>query len=238
MTGHYYDRMYTRWLGPFLQEEAFQFLEIGFYHGSGFETYSEYLMPNAELHTMEISCIEQGPRDQGKWPWGNFASKNPNYQRYLDSHRLHCGDASSFTFLQDTWSKHMRRPDAPPLKVVVEDASHLSQHMAISVFFWLPRIEPGGILVVEDIESYTPANKFRTDLLPQLMMDLHYCGLPEETDNTMCFPTLAPLIKGISCELNICVIERNNHPAIEYNETQSMPPPNALDLMQCRRNQK
>jgi hypothetical protein len=44
-------------------------------------------------------------------------------------------------------------------------------------------------------------------------------------------------IKGILCELNICLIHRrNDHPAIEYNETQSMPPPNALDLMQCHCN--
>jgi hypothetical protein len=104
---------------------AFQFLEIGYFNGRGFDAYTE-LLPNAEKHSLEIACIPEGPRSESKWPWGNFAKKNPNYQSLLDANRLHCGDASNFLFLQTIWMTHMKRPDAPPLKVVVEDASHLS----------------------------------------------------------------------------------------------------------------
>ena len=58
---------------------------------------------------------------------------------YLYAHK------SDYDFLHKTWMTYMKRTDAPPLKVVVEDASHLTDHMATSLFFWLPRIEPGGI---------------------------------------------------------------------------------------------
>jgi hypothetical protein len=130
---------------------------------------------------------------------------------------------------------HMKRPDAPPLKVVVEDASHMSEHMVASVFFWFPRLAPGGLLFVEDIESQTVANAFRTNFLPQLFMDLHYCGISSDPpENKLCFPTLQPFLKGIHCELHMCVLERNDRPAVEYDESKSTAPTNALDLMKCR----
>ena len=236
VTGHFYDRIYQKWLSPLAASgETFQFLEIGYFNGRGFDAYTEFL-PKAEKHSLEISCLPAGPKNEGKWPWGNFASKNARYQALVDQHRLHCGDASTWEFLNFTWTTHMHRgPEAPPLRVVIEDASHLAQHMATSVFFWFPRIQPGGILVVEDIESQTVANAFRTEFLPQLMADLHYCGLPDEQGkNHVCFPTLAPLLRAIHCELHICVLQRNEKPAIEYDQTKSMPPSNALNYQACR----
>ena len=86
-----------------------------------------------------------------QWAWGNFAEKNKNYQQYLDEERLHCGDASNLEFLDNIWRTNIHRPGAPPLRIVVDDGSHLSWHMAQSVFFWFPRIEPDGVMVVEDI---------------------------------------------------------------------------------------
>lgn len=127
----------------------------------------------------------------------------------------------------------MKRPDAPPLKVVVEDASHISQHMATSLFFWFPRIEPGGILVVEDVQPIQEANRFRTHVLPQVMKDLHFCGDPAGLKDRECFPTIWPLLQGIHCELHICVFERNEMPAIEYGREHSLPPAHALDAEQC-----
>ena len=63
----------------------------------------------------------------------------------------------------------MNYPGAPPLKVVVDDGSHEAAHMAQSVLFWLPRIEPGGFLFVEDIQPSSVANAFTTQFLPQIM---------------------------------------------------------------------
>ena len=83
----------------------------------------------------------------------------------------------------------MKSPDSPPLKVGVDDAAHISEHIVMSVFFCFPKIEPGGILVLEDIQPIHKANQFRTNFLPQIMKDMQYCG-GEEFKDKACFPTL------------------------------------------------
>ena len=175
-----------------------------------------------------------GPREEGKWPWGNFAEKNPRYQQYLDENRLHCGDGADVSFLDSVWRNEMKRPDAPPLKIVVDDGAHLSEHMAQTVFFWFPRIEPRGLLIVEDIQPIHEANTFRTQFMPQIMKDLHFCGDPKEAQDELCFPTLFPLLASIHCEMHICIFERNDHPAREPSLEESILPKNALDLKQCK----
>ena len=97
--GHFYDTIYNRWLGKYSSDDSdpIQFLEIGYYNGRGFEAYSKF-MSKAELHSMEISCGPEGPRDEGKWPlFGNAAKKHKWYQSLLDARRLHCGDATVVT---------------------------------------------------------------------------------------------------------------------------------------------
>jgi len=227
--GHFYDTIYNRWLGKYSTKTAdpIQFLEIGYYNGKGFEAYTNYL-PSAELHSMEISCIEPGPRNEGKWPWGNFGEKHRMYKGLRENDRLHCGDANEYDFLHHTWTTKMKRPDAPPLMVVVDDGSHLSQHMATSLFFWFPRIQPGGILVVEDIQPISEANQFRTHIVPQIMKDLHWCGGTAGVKDKLCFPTIQPLLAGVHCEMHICVFVRNDIPAYEPDKAASLTPANAF----------
>lgn len=187
-----------------------------------------------ECHSIEIACLPEGPREEGKWPWGNFAAKNPRYQQYLDENRLHCGDGNNVTFLDQVWKNEMMRPGAPPLKIVVDDGAHLAEHMAQTVFFWFPKIEPRGLLIVEDIQPISEANAFRTQFLPQIMKDLHFCGDPQQQPDELCFPTLFPLLASIHCEMHICIFERNDHAAKELSLEKSQLPKNALDLKQCK----
>jgi len=239
---HFYDTIFNRWLAPYATENnPMQLLEIGFYRGWGFETFSKVLSRNegAELHSMEIACIEAGPRNEGKWPWGNPAETHRWYQSLLERDRLHCGDASSYDFLHNIWTTKMKRTDAPPLKVVIDDGAHLHDHMAATLFFWFPRIEPGGILVVEDIEPIHAANKFRTHIVPQLMKDLHWCGGPTGQkgligNDSLCFPTIQPLLQGIHCEMHICVFVRNDVPAHEPDRAGSITPHDAfMNAQKC-----
>ncbi|KAL7540918.1 hypothetical protein ACHAXR_010480 [Thalassiosira sp. AJA248-18] len=228
-------KIYQQRLGPYSRDnvDPFQFLEVGFFNGAGYDTYRAFL-PRAECHSIEIACIEEGPREEGKWPWGNFAAKNPRYQQYLDENRLHCGDGSDVSFLDSVWKNEMNRPDSPPLRIVVDDGAHLADHMAQSVFFWFPKIEPRGLLIVEDVQPISEANAFRTQFLPQLMKDLHFCGDPKQKSDDVCFPTLLPFLASIHCEMHICVFERNDRPAKELSLEESKSPKNALDMRQCK----
>ena len=237
--GHFYDSMYQKYLEPYNpanNPQPFQFLEIGYSNGAGFQTFHDYLVgPSidgssalstagtaAELHSMEIKDL--------------WSRNRRMYDTYKDANRLHLGDASDFSFLNTVWTTHMKRPDgtAPPLKVVVDDASHMSKHIVTSVFFWFPRIAPGGMLIVEDIQPSGLSDAFRTQFLPQLMRDLHSCGSGGvDTDQDYCFPTLQPLLNRIDCEMHICVFERNDLPALDLDEKASAPPPNALNMNLC-----
>jgi hypothetical protein len=263
--GHFYDTIYNRYLGKYTLESSkpIQFLEIGFYEGKGFEAYTKFLDDDGggganlkhELHSMEISCIEHGPRAEGKWPWANAAEKNPGYSDLLKNNRLHCGDASQYSFLKSIWDNKMKRNSnsdsnlnsnspsttddqkrspSPPLMVVVDDGSHQTEQMTTSLFFWIPRIEPGGILIMEDIQPIVQANKFRTHILPQVMKDIHWCG-GEITGSSSgkkdeaCFPRIQSFIHSIHCEMHICVFIRNSKPSEEPSEEDSIMPKNALN---------
>lgn len=235
--GHRYNTLYQRWLGHLSRKDTppFQFLEIGFYHGNGFSAFTDFFH-NGEGHSMEISCIEHGPREEGKWPWDNFASKSPKYQQMRDANRLHCGDASDLQFLNGVYKTHMKRPDSPPLMLVIDDGAHISDQMVQTFFYWFPRIEPGGFLVIEDIQPFGEMKKFREEFLPQIISDLDYCGNPkyQTEDKAPFFPTLYPLIKSFSCEMHICIFERNNQPAMELSIELSKYPEHALDLQKAK----
>ena len=128
----------------------------------------------------------------------------------------------------------MNRPDSPPLKIVVDDAAHVASHMAQSFFFWFPRIAPGGLMVIEDIQPIRDANLFRTQFLPQIMSDLHYCGDPKEHADAPCFPLLQSLLHSIHCEMHICIFERNQKPSMPYLPlANSTLPDNVFDAMKC-----
>lgn len=231
IVGHFYHDIYQRWLGPYSTDgiEPFQFLEIGFGQGHSVPAFEEFL-PRAERHVMDIACTEDRMKNAPPY-------MKARYQKLLDVNRLHCGDSSNFEFLHKIYSSQLRRPDAPPLRVVIEDASHIPQHMAVALFFGLPRIELGGLLIMEDIEPNV-SNKhgghgIQTDLLPQIVNDIHYCGDAIKTEDPACFPTIQPLIKSVHCDLHICVFERSQVPASDPPKEVSMPPPNALDAKRC-----
>lgn len=232
--GHFYHTMYNKWLGPkYAKDDAepFQFLEIGYFRGSGYDAYSQFL-PQAEMHSFEIRCdCKEGEL---------CAANNPRYDELLSSNRLQCGDASSVEFLDKTWKTHMKRDDAPPLMVVVEDGSHMAQHIVQSILFWFPKIQPFGLFFIEDILPLGYINAIKTEFLPQLMADVHFCGPDKNGTNALlneerCFPTIQPLLASIQCEMHICVLERNDKPAMELTLDQMDfgSYPNALDKSKC-----
>ena len=90
------------------------------------------------------------------------------------------------------------------------------------------------MLIVEDIQPINEANRFRTQFLPQIMSDLHFCGDPAQEKDMACFPQLYPYLQSIHCEMHICVFERNDKPADPaLSLEESTTPSSALDMSQC-----
>lgn len=230
IVGHFYQRLYQQWLGPFSLDttDPFLFIEIGFGQGNSVPLFNEFL-PRADRHILDIACQNMDKVSP------KMAAK---YKPEMEKGRLHCGSSADFDFLHSVYRKLVtERPDGPPLRVVIEDASHIPSHMAVAVFFWLPRLEPGGLLFLEDIEPNVSTKHgghgIQSDFMPQLMSDIHYCGDEFLTEDSACFPQIQGLIQSIHCALHICVIQRNDVPASDPPREQSMPPPHALDLQKC-----
>ena len=124
---------------------------------------------------------------------------HPRYSELQDEMRLHCGDASEYKF---------EGPNVPPLKLVIHDGVHLTEHMTISLVFWFPRIDPGGMLVVENIHLISKANNFQMLVVSQVMKDLYYCGGGKIYDEAY-FLTSMHLLQSMHCEIHIYVFEQN-----------------------------
>jgi hypothetical protein len=121
---------------------------------------------------------------------------------------------------------YTHRSDAPPLKIVVEDASHVACHMVQSKCFWFPRIEPGEMMVVEDTRPIQNANRFRTQFLPQNMSALHCCGDPKEPRDEIAFQHSSLTFQSILGEMHICVFKRNqkrDDPSLSRKASTSLP---------------
>ncbi|GKZ00334.1 hypothetical protein MPSEU_000986300 [Mayamaea pseudoterrestris] len=227
---HYYHTMYNARVGPLLagdSVEPFQMLEIGFQYGRGRDLYQKF-MPMAEIHSLEIGCLPNHELSNDN------AKKHPDYQTLIDTNRLHCGDATDYDTLVDVWGKMRASPNAPPLKLVVDDGAHISDHMVKAVFFWFPRMAPGGLLVMEDIEPRPQADtaEFRLHFMPQVFKDIHYCGNPNVYEQ-LCFPTLHKYLQSVHCEMHICIFERNDVPAEELSKEDSLPPPHVFNAKKC-----
>lgn len=233
--GHFYETLYQNQLGHLSlpHVKPFMGLEIGFFRGAGFQTYDKFL-PMAEMHAIEMSCLPHG-KGEGFWPWTNEAATDKlMYDRLMSKNRMHCGDAKNIKFLSKAYTEMTNRTNAPPLKLVVDDVTHNSDDMVKSLFFWFPRIEPGGFLIFEGIEPNKQSNLFRTQVVPQMVVDLHYCGDPKFSDGGPCFPTIQPLLASVHCEMHICSFQRNDEPARpDISIQESTPPLNALDSSKC-----
>jgi len=230
IVGHFYQDLYQRWLAPLSKDDddsvkTFSFLEIGFGRGFSVPAWREFL-PRADYHVIDIACRDLSTAS---------AEHRPKYEKMIKEGKLHCGDSANFEFLHSVYTKQFKDNN---LKIVLDDASHVPKHMVATVWFWLPRIEPGGFLILEDIEPNVGpqfrAHAIQSDFLPQLINDVHYCGDPSSPEPTPCFPSLQPLVKSVHCDLHVCIIERTELiPAYDPPKAESVPPPNALDRNKC-----
>lgn len=229
ITGHFYQDLYQRWLGPMSTDdtEPFAFLEIGFGMGNSVPAWRKFA-PKADYHVIDVACQNLDTVSEGH---------RRKYKQMIAEGKLHCGSSDDFAFLHKTYTEQFKSNPAP-LKVVLDDGSHIPKHMVATVWFWLPRIEPGGFLILEDIESnVTPkpiAHGIQSDFIPQLMNDVHFCGDPINPEPEPCFPSLQPLVKSVHCDLHVCLIERTEHiPSYDPPVQDSTPPSNALNRKIC-----
>ena len=209
---HNYAPLYERFLGP-LRCTSFNFLEWGFASGASAVAWREYL-PLAKISEIEIGCfphshfykpsIAHKPRHK-EWISGNVSNA-----------QLYCGNAVNFTWVDSSaLMQHVG-----PLRVVIDDGGHSSKEMALSFFFYFVRIVPGGLFFMEDIgTAYDRSRRkygFVEGILKPLLDDLNRdIGTNDTLAQPPAFPELLGMVKSVSCEQQICVIERSSLPSFD-----------------------
>jgi hypothetical protein len=125
---HDYLRHYERVLGR-LRHEPITLLEIGVFRGSSLATWKDF-MPNATVVGLDI---------------------NPDCARYAGGRSVvEIGSQADPEFLRSVMQRH--RPT-----VVIDDGSHLADHVISTFQALYPMLPPGGVYIAEDIHFHAGA---------------------------------------------------------------------------------
>jgi len=120
---HGYDRFYPIFLGKFLDKKI-HLLEIGVQGGESMSLWNKYV-PNATIHGMDI---DEKP------------SINGSIMYKVDQ-----SNESELTL----WANNKDSL----FSVIIDDGSHVPEHQALTIETIWPTLRPGGIYIIEDIET-------------------------------------------------------------------------------------
>jgi 8-demethyl-8-alpha-L-rhamnosyltetracenomycin-C 2'-O-methyltransferase len=130
-TVHSYGPVYEHLLSPH-RETVADVLEIGISSGGSLRAWREYF-PTATVHGLDID------------PDSLFAEcRIRTYHAHQARHDELTAALGDLTF-----------------DLIVDDGSHKLNHQVLSLFLLLPRVRPGGLYVVEDLQDPGYMNHFR-----------------------------------------------------------------------------
>jgi hypothetical protein len=126
VTHHHYDFYYPRFVEGLRHKPAMKMLEIGFLFGQSYLMWKEYF-PNGQVYFIDIAPGTTYPE-----------------ARYT-------GDAGDRKVLEALLSEKQIKGD---LDLIVDDGSHYPPHQLASFeYLFLEGLKPGGIYILEDIET-------------------------------------------------------------------------------------
>ena len=124
---HHYERYYETWLEPFRCKENLSILEIGAQKGRSLHLWESYFEKPSMIMGLAYNANPEGfEGDEGVKIVEGDQSKNETMD-YLNS--------------------------AGPWDIVIDDGSHVPQHMIFSLFSLWRSVKPGGLYIIEDLET-------------------------------------------------------------------------------------
>eukprot|EP00928_Gymnodinium_smaydae_P054095 TRINITY_DN37928_c0_g1_i1.p1 TRINITY_DN37928_c0_g1~~TRINITY_DN37928_c0_g1_i1.p1 ORF type:complete len:306 (+),score=37.81 TRINITY_DN37928_c0_g1_i1:137-1054(+) len=145
MSQHGYHRYYEREFAHYRDREDLRILEIGVEYGTSMKVWVEYFS--------RASAV-QGILYQNKWPyeeWQVEARRNAacqNRKHLCPIVKIYQFDQSDVAELKALVAKEPQGYD-----IIIDDGSHVPRHQLISFTHLFPHLRPGGLYVVEDVES-------------------------------------------------------------------------------------
>jgi hypothetical protein len=130
---HHFERYYTPWLEPYRHVPGLKILEIGARDGKSLTLWDKYFT-NASLI---LGLAYKAGTD--KLP-GRLVGMKHNVSLYY-------GDQSELESMRAL-------AEYGPFDIIIDDGSHVPEHVVFSLFsLWDRAVKPGGLYVIEDIET-------------------------------------------------------------------------------------
>ena len=144
---HGYDRFYERELGPFRDLKGARILEMGVMGGESLRVWLDYFTAPAAVHGLDNF---------------EYGTGGGNPHRSIEYTRAQvCRSRKDRCHLVHIWN--MSQSNSTDLRrlariregwdIIIDDASHKPRDQLRSFVFLFPRLRPGGIYVVEDLQN-------------------------------------------------------------------------------------
>ena len=168
---HGYHRFYEQAFPPFQNKLGLRLLEIGLDKGASLITWLKYFKNAANDGIQGLDC-EKMPNGNGR---GDFCADGDailaacvrEHVEGCDRLRFFYGSQDDPAFLKRLVQEGakldpdvMFKGDEPPQTwvdggwdIVIDDGSHLPRHQLVSFCALFPFVRPGGLYIIEDIES-------------------------------------------------------------------------------------
>jgi hypothetical protein len=128
---HHYERYYERWLSPMRDQQDLKLLEIGANQGHSLRLWSDFF-----AHPSVILGLA----------YGTFADGVEENVEDLPNVTIYRGDQSH----KETMDYLNARG---PWDIIIDDGSHVPQHMIFTLFHLWQSVTPGGLYIIEDLET-------------------------------------------------------------------------------------
>lgn len=140
---HGYDRYYDHLLGP-LRNKNVKLVEIGVEKGKSLRTWQLYFGAKANIYGIGYGNFQVSKYEDCS------DAKDTTVARANDGQicKIYKGDQSDVDFLD-----YFVNATGGDYDVLIDDGSHVPSHQLISFERLWPHIKPGGIYVIEDIET-------------------------------------------------------------------------------------
>ena len=128
-TEHFEKHGYTEIYDQYIPETGkYKLLEIGIYHGDSLRMWEEY-NPELEIHALDID------ENINRW----IQQPNP--------YHIYIGDQTDASMIDEIGKK------GGPFDFIIDDGSHVGQHITASFKMLWQHLKPGGYYFIEDLHA-------------------------------------------------------------------------------------
>jgi len=155
---HGYHRYYEQLFDPF-RDKNVRLVEIGVMDGDSMKAWERYFTKAEQIYGVGFGNFQRDPKE-----------------KYSQLVTLYKGDQSNKEFIS-----HLVKDTGGKFDIVIDDGSHVPSHQRISFELLWPEVIPGGLYIIEDVETSYWANTsevYGYYLKGQTSIIDHFCEVP------------------------------------------------------------